>query len=290
MGRRKRTNFGVSAYRNNKQYLAYFERLKDIAISMFEWKNLPPEIDERYLELILFEQGSALFFKNDAGDFATLRFSNQGKLDIYNRPIKRRAYANNGYNGTFDASNSVIIYNNYLHTNTVPLIENYAMRLWDLDRTIDVNARAQKTPILIVCKENERLTVQNLYKEYDGNSPVIYADKGLDPNSLKVLKTDAPYIGDKIYSLRTQIWNEALTYLGISSTNTQKKERLISDEVLRQNGGTVASRYSRLNARKQACKAINEMFGLNIDVEFREDFVIPEDMKPTDGEVGDTDE
>lgn len=278
--RRRHTEFGESALDNNMSYISYYERLKDIGMSMFEWKNLPPEIDERYLELMLFEQGRVLFFKDkEAGFYATLKFTNQGTLDLYNRPIKRRAYANNGYNNTFDNTDSVIIYNNYLHTNSATLVRRYAQRLWDLDRTIDINCKAQKTPILLKCSEGERLTTKNLYKEFDGNAPVIYADKGLSTNPISVLNTNAPYVADKLYNLRTQIWNEALTYLGVSSTNTQKKERLISDEVMRQNGGTVASRYSRLEMRKQACDEINSMFGLNVSVDFREDFIIPEDVE-----------
>ena len=88
------------------------------------------------------------------------------------------------------------------------------------------------------------------------------------------MQTGAPYVADKLYQLKTQIWNEALTYLGISNINTQKKERLITDEVSRNQGGVVASRYSRLESRRQACKKINEMFGLNIECNYREDFQI----------------
>ena len=94
----------------------------------------------------------------------------------------------------------------------------------------------------------------------------------MSANSLKVLKTDAPYIGDKLSDLKARIWNEALTYLGISNTNMIKKERMLRDEVIRNLGGTIASRYSRLEARRQACKQINEMFGLNIWCDYREDY------------------
>ena len=108
--------------------------------------------------------------------------------------------------------------------------------------------------------------------KWEGNEPVIFGDNKLNPESLKVLNTGAPYVADKLYTLKTQIWNEALTYFGISNVNFQKKERLISDEVIRNQGGTIASRYSRLNTRRQACDEINRMFGLNMSVDFRDDF------------------
>ena len=148
----------------------------------------------------------------------------------------------------------------------------YAKRLYNLDRIIDVNANAQKTPVLLKADEMQRLTVLNAYKEWDGNQPVIYGDKALDPNCLSVLRTDAPYVADKIYQLKTQYWNEALTHLGISNLNIQKKERLVSDEVVRSQGGTIASRYSRLQARRDACEKINQIFGLNVEVDYRDDF------------------
>jgi hypothetical protein len=112
----------------------------------------------------------------------------------------------------------------------------------------------------------------NLYKEYDGNAPVIYGDKNLNANGLTVLKTDAPYNADKLYQLKTQYWNEALTYLGISNINSVKKERMITDEVTRNQGGVVASRYSRLESRRKACDEINRMFGLDIWCDYREDY------------------
>jgi hypothetical protein len=125
---------------------------------------------------------------------------------------------------------------------------------------------------LIQCEENQRLTLKNVYQKYDGNEPVIFGDKNLNPNALKVLQTGAPYVADKLYQLKTEIWNEALTYLGISNVNYQKKERMISDEVMRAQGGIVASRYSRLESRRQAVEEINKMFGLNIEVNYREDY------------------
>ena len=151
-------------------------------------------------------------------------------------------------------------------------MEMFARRLYNIERTIDVNVNAQKTPVLVQATESQRLTMKNLYKEYEGNEPFIFGSKALDVNGLKVLQTGAPYVADKLYELKVQYWNEALTYLGISNINTTKKERMITDEVTRNQGGVVASRYSRLESRRQACKQINNMFGLDIWCDYREDF------------------
>lgn len=278
MGRRK-TNFEESLAMNNYTHMQYAYRLMELSISMFEWKNLPEGVDERFLEMVLFTDGHAVFFKDDElGDYLALQCLINGKLNVYRIPINRRAFAVNGYQKQLTDKDSVIIFNNMLHTNSWLDVKMFAKRLYNLDRIIDVNANAQKTPILIKGNEQQRLTLTNLYKEYDGNAPVIFADKSLDMNALQVLSTQAPYVADKIYQLKTQIWNEALTYLGISNVSFQKRERMVSDEVTRSQGGTVASRYSRLNARRQACEQINKMFGLNIECDFREDYQFSEEV------------
>lgn len=271
MGRRK-TNFDESANMNNRMYGEYLTRLTELSVAMFEWKNLPDTIDPRFLELTLFSDGQAVFFKDEVMGYLALQCTVNGRLNVYRIPIKRRAYAVNGYQRQLDDKNSVIIWNNYLHTNSILTVRNYAKRLYNLDRIIDVNANAQKTPVLVQGTEQQRLTLLNVYQQFDGNAPVIFGDKNLDINSLKVLQTNAPYVADKLYQLKTQIWNEALTYLGISNLNVQKKERLLSDEVIRSMGGVIASRYSRLQARREACDAINRMFGLDISCDFRDDF------------------
>ena len=283
MAKRDR-QFWESASLNNATFRQYYNRLTELSISMFEWKNLPDTVDPRYLELTLFSDGQAVFLEDEEIGFLALQNANGGKFNVYRIPVNRRAYAVNGYQKDLTDKDSVIIFNNYLHNNSRLDVEMFARRLWNLDRAIDVNANAQKTPVLIQCDETQRLTMLNLYKKYDGNEPFIFGDKNLNPNAIKTLKTDAPYVADRLYQLKTQIWNEALTYLGISNINITKKERLITDEVTRNQGGTIASRYSRLEARRDACKQINKMFGLNIWCDYREDYQALTEEVLTDGD------
>lgn len=288
MGRRnKDRNFWDSAMMNNATYIQYYNRLTELAISMFEWVNLPEEIDPRFLELVLFAKGKAIFFKDPDIGYMALMVTDMGPMNAYRVPLRRRAYASNGYNAELSIDDSVMIYNNYLRTPSKLDVEMFSRRLYNIDRTIDINVNGQKTPILIECDETQRLTLQNLYMQYDGNKPVIYGDTALQNNPLKAIQTGVPYVADKLTMLKTQYWNEALTYLGISNLNIQKKERLVSDEVARNMGGVIASRYSRLNARKDACKEINKMFGLDIDVEYRDDFREQDDEFMLTGDTSD---
>lgn len=286
--RRKKTNFEESLVLNMASYYEYLDRLTELAISMFDWKNLPDSIDARFLELTLFTDGQAVFFKDEElDDYLCLQVATNGGFNVYRIPLRRRAYAVNGYQKQLDIKDSVIIYNNMLRRNSIRTVKLYARRIANLDRIIDVNSNAQKTPVLVQGSDTQKLTLENVYKEYDGNAPVIFGYSDLDLKGFSVLKTDAPFVADKIYQLKTQLWNECLTYLGISNLNIQKKERLVADEVVRNQGGTIASRYSRLNARRQAVDEINRMFGLDIEVDYREDYREADDEVMFSGETGD---
>lgn len=269
----KDNQFNKSIVANAWTYVQNYQRLMEMAISMWEWTGLPDTVDARFLEYTLFTDGQCVFFEDEVLGYLGLQCAIGGQLSVYRIPLQRTAYAANGYNKHLTDEDSVIIFNNLLHTNSQLDTEIFAKRLYELDRTIEVNCKAQKTPVLIKCDENERLTMKNMYMKYDGNQPYIFGTKSLNTNDLTVLKTDAPFVAPSLYDLRMQIWGEALSYLGISSSQVQKAERVSTVEVNKSLGATVAARYSRLMARKQACAQINKMFGLNIDVEFRTDIV-----------------
>ena len=257
---------------NVDTYTYWYARLVEIAIAGFEWKNLPAEIDPRFLEMILCFDGKALFyFDDDLGEYVALQFFNSSTLDIYREPFKRTAFspAVNFRHKALDESESVIIWNNGLHLPEILPLRLYARRIAECERTIDVNIKGQKTPKIIRSTNEERLTLENLFKKYDGNIPFIFGSKNLaDMQDITVLDTTVPYIADKVQILKRQLFAEALTYFGIENANTEKKERLVSDEVASNFGGVEIARRTRLNARKLACRKINERFGLNIDVEF----------------------
>lgn len=275
MGRNRRNKyknqFFTSMLQNCVSWQYYYKRLKEIAISCIEWKNLPDTVDARFLEMTLFEDGAGVYFNDEVLGNLFLQATLDGKLNVYREPIKTKTCAVNGYLKDLNETNSVIIHNNMLHTNSVEACKMFAMRLANIDRTIDVNINAQKTPVLIKSGENERLSMVNLYQQYDGGMPFIFGSDQLNTDNITALRTDAPFVAPQLYELKTNIWNEALTYLGISNVNITKRERLVSDEVNRSQGGSIASKFSRLHERQVAVEKINKMFGTNISVDYREE-------------------
>lgn len=273
MGRKNRNYYAQSAILNNAQYLYYYHRIMQLALSRFEYKYLPDSMDERFLEMQLIERGSALLFTDDVMGPLCLPFSYGGSLDIYQKPTIRRAYASNGYNTERSEIDSVIIYNNRMRSPDIAAIRLFAYRLWNFDRIIDINCNAQKTPIVVQCDEQGRLTLTNLFKEVDGNSPVIYTNKNLDlPNSLKAINIQAPFIAENVLNIKKAVWDECMSYLGITTAGIYKAERVTSSEANNSGGTTVASRWSPLAERQTAVEKFNQMFGLNITVNMREDY------------------
>lgn len=264
---------------NVNSFIKYRDQLMELGMTMIDWDfSAIPEkkrqfLNQRQVEYHEYFKGATVFFEDKELDaYLILPVILGGQFDLDDVPKRRVAYAKNGYRKELDETNSVVIYNNYLRKPSCYTVNHYANRLADLENAIDVNCKAQKTPVAIICDENERLSMKNLYEQYEGNYPFIFGEKDLNIKGVRAISTGAPFVADKMYQIKMQVWNEALTHLGISNISYQKKERLVSDEVIRNMGGTIASRYSRIECRRDAVKKIKDMFGVEIKVDFREDY------------------
>lgn len=261
---------------NNDTYIDYLDRLRMLATSLFTWEGLDEIAGygaSRFLEQVLFDDGRACFLEDTKLGFLALRVNPSDKLNVYNLPIKVMAWSI-GYNKQYDFDDVVYIMNNELQKPTLASLRLFAMRLYEIERTIDVNLCAQKTPILIEGDTKTILTLKNVYMQYSGNTPFIFGNKQFDiSNHLNVLKTDAPYLIDKLDAHKHQVFNEVLTVLGIDNANTDKKERLITDEV--ESNDQLIKYYLNCfyKTRKKACDEINKRYNLNIKISLNKEIV-----------------
>lgn len=284
--RRKDIEFLDSELANQQTYFDYLNRFKKIALSMFEWENLPEGMNQRYLEQCLYYRGQAsLLYDEDYGYLNTQCCSN-GNLNIYYLPSSLNCYSfgyqqdRKLYTGVVNYNKEtgeriktdqcILVMNNWERIPTALTLELFAYRLYEAQRTADVNIMNSKTPILILTDENQKLALQNAYTQYSGNSPVIFADKnsGLE-GAIKSIDTKVDFIADKITEYKKEIWNEALTFLGINNLKDDKKERLITDEANSNNELINLNLQSYLIPRQEACKQFNEYFGLTGDKAIR---------------------
>lgn len=273
---------------NNDTYHMFYMQLKNMVLSLFEWKGLPETVNERFLEQTLFENGHACLVYDEVYGYLGLPSNLRGTVNMYNEPVEVTAIST-GYNKDFTVGkDAVVIYNNNMKEPSELTARLYSQRLYEVERTIDVNIKTQKFPIMILCNEQQRLSMKNMFMQFDGNSPYIFGHKTLDLDSVKVLNTDAPFIADKLILYKHNLWNECMLKLGISNFNQQKKERLVESETNANAEQVEGFRNGMLVMRQKACEQINKLFGLNVSVKFRVD-TEPE-VSDEDGKVLDTDQ
>lgn len=263
------TSVDKSGIANGRAWRHYYYRSKLLSTSMFEWLNLPNEIDAEFIEKNLYEQGKLSFFYDDDYGFIITKCTDTGDINIYDRPVSYECYGNK-FNKKIAAADCVIIRNNILELPTWTLDRFFLNRLWDIQRSIDVNLHNSKTPNLVQCAESQRLTLKNLFMQYDGNIPAIFANKDIDLDGVKVLNFNTPFIADKLWEIKDKLWNEFLSTKGINNANTEKRERLITDEVNANNQLIDFQVDTLLNSRKKAVELINKKWNLNIEVKLRE--------------------
>ena len=269
---------------NNQTYIDYLERMKKICLSMFEWVNLPPTCNARFLEMCLYYNGQAALLYSDELGYLNTMASDGGYINIYGLPTEVMCYSYR-FNerrslytvdtGEEKGKECILVMNNYERIPTSATISLFAYRLAEAQRTVDVNIKSLRTPILITTDQKQYFTLKKMYEEYDGNTPAIFADKNLiSPDALKAIKTDAPILLDDIMQYKREIWNEFLTTMGLQNLS-EKKERLISNEVDSNNEVINMNLQSLLIPRKEACRLFNEKYGLMgdkaIDVKVRSD-------------------
>lgn len=244
----------------------YYARLKTIALSVFKWEGLPDSCNARFLEDCLFRYGQAVFVKDPTMSYLNLKVAPASTLNVYEEPTAFTAFST-GYNHIYNAYECVWIKNNDLLKSTDSTIMFFAERLTAIELALMVNINAQKTPLLIRCDEKTRMSLQAIYEQYEGNTPVIFGTKTLSEKPIEAIITGAPFVADKLREEKRAVWNEALEFLGINTNPAdKKKERVVVSEVNANNEQIDIQALTLFKCRQEACDKINSMFGLNVSV------------------------
>lgn len=249
----------------------FFNKLKSLACGRFAYSGLPKEIETFYIEQVLFYNGKGVLFKDDVLDrFAFMKVTLSGEFDIYNTPMERQAFAVTGYLKTYNKNNSVLIKNNADSMPSAYICKFYAKRLAEIWRTIGVNLRALRTPVVIASPDDMFLTYQNLGEQLDNNVPVIKVRDTVDLDRIKCLDLGAKSYLRELEEEFVRVKCQALTDLGIDNSAVEKPERLVSSETDGNNGEIALHRATELATRERAIEAFNRMYGFNATVNYRE--------------------
>ena len=305
MGDIRKYNYGVDLvshydYKNKQKNLQHHvEYMLNRSNIMFEYKNLPDTIPERELEVLLQTNGFCAFVKID-GDFYVVNGGLGGLPDVYNRPtqiVVTVPYLN--YNATLDIDKDcVIIPNDSMYMGLLPLYEKYCTILMENEITMilaTVNKRVQN-----LLSANDDNTVESakqfLKAVFDGDLGVIAESQLFD--SLKVNNSSANSQVSMKDLFEFQQYTKASLYneIGLSANFNMKRERLTANEVEANTDNLYPLVDDMLKCRRLALEKINEMFGLNIEVQFNSSWdyrlfngePIDSEVIADDGTVGDS--
>lgn len=257
---------------NNMQHLVqmmYYRHITELSTNRFKWTGLPDTVDERYMELTLYQRALAVFYDDHDYGFVAMNASGSGEINMYDNPLSFDVTFPRSGHKTISAKNCVPIWANYLRIPDYDIVRIYTEKLAKIDQTIDIAIENLRFSKVVMVEENQRLSYTNILRQHQSGQPIIFGNKNLDLANIAAFDVGAhPEALASLMLAKTKLENECYSKLGINNSNQEKKERLVEAEVSANDAQIVASQRINLNARQQACEAINDMFGLDVWVEF----------------------
>src|SRR5690625_3214809 len=241
----------------------YRRVLTELSVNRFKWVGLPASVDERFLEMTLFQQGMSIFYWDAEYErFMAVR-GTATHPNVYDNPTRFTTIGVGQYQSkTLTPELAVPIFSNYMRVPDHDIVLLYATKLAQIERTIEINTRQMRMPYVVAASENQRLSMTNIMRQQEEGQPVIFTTPGLDMESIQVFPTNIEK--DQVMNLqitKEKMWNECMTLLGIKNANQEKKERMVVDEVNANEDQVMSSRGVSLNARQHACDIINAKWG-----------------------------
>lgn len=254
---------------NDLTFKTLFDKYRLIAINAFQWDGLPDGIEERHIETRLFEQGKALFFRDPGMSYMTLQGDPGKGQNVYGDPLEFIATGHN-YRRVLPSTECVLIENNKLQLCTRDFVMFYVAKMAEAERTLDVNIKSCKTPVIFACDDKDLLSFKRIFHEVDGNTPALFVDRGLNLDGITAFQTGVKFLGNDLSDYLQTVENKLLTFLGCNNNPVDKKERVNTLET-RSNDQLIDSfSQLQLEARERACERINDMYGLSLSVKRRE--------------------
>lgn len=261
---------------------------QNLTMNRFRWENLPDGIESRHIEQALYLNGTAVFFKQKyTNKFRCLPAFGKGDPDIYGDWQSYDAFGYNGIKETMKADKCVPCFENDTRYPLVNSVYYFANLIAEIDRTIHINTKQQRRPYIISTTKDMELSARRFMEKLEQDEYVLQ-DKGLsgkrkDDLTIEVLQTKSEFLIDKLNDAKHELENDFLDIIGINNNaNTDKKERLLVDEINSNNEYIDNNLDIAYKCRLEFQKKVNEKFGLNIRVVKVKDII---DKENTEKEI-----
>ena len=258
-----------------------FNLLKLLTMNRFKWENLPEGIESRHIEEALFNTGQVAFHEDKIYGLLVLPCASSGQLNIYGDPVEF-VLTGHGFHKQVKVNDLVRIKNNDTATPSIIHVKYYTEYLSNLETLMDDNLRQQRYPFIITTTKQNEFTMKNLYKKIEDGEDAIFVDERLSQGGdlgINVLQTGVPFLLDKLQEHKNDVTNELMTWLGLNNANTDKKERMLVDEVNVNNTHILMNLDLEYKNRQKACEEINKKYGLNITVKKAIDEFVEEQQR-----------
>lgn len=266
----------AGALSKNRLYISYRDWCLKKLFGAFEFSGVPDNWDYDYLLYNLFIDGYVAITDTNIG-VIPLRCGVTG-VNAFDHPTT--AIFANAVLGNFerelfgnDPSNScALVKLQYNYDGVMPIVDRYALLLAACDNSIAVNLRNSKVAFIgFVSSKQQAATIEKMYDDIDSGKPAVYVKRGdgITSDDIYYNHVKETYIANDIQLLKQSIKNDFLTEVGLNNANTDKRERLIVDEVNANNDEVQANVQHWLDNITEGLKRANALFGLNLSVKLR---------------------
>lgn len=238
--------------------------------------NIPEEWAMNYFRFQLFHWGSlAVIYTDEFGwipqPYSILEldlFYQPKKIQVYNQFIKDPKVGIIGIN-----SGIIRLMDDFYGLDDI--VTKYAVQLAEIDKACHINLMTTNTAVKFDAKDKKEADeIKEAFGRASEGEPFIVVKKSItdqqkDMGTTLLPNPTALYLTDKLLDARATVMKQFLTEIGIANANTQKKERLISDEVNQNNQETNAVVDIIKENLDKCFKEINSISGLNLSVEKR---------------------
>ena len=254
--------------KNLNDYITY---MLNRSATMFKYHNLPDTMPQREIELLLQCNGWGCVCEIE-GNLYCLNGGLGGVPNAYNMPteiIINNPYLNYNKTLTID-TDCVIIPNDSMYVGLLPMYNRYCTMLVENDITMilaTVNKRVQN-----LLSANDNNTVESaknfLKKVFDGELGVIAESKLFDSLKVNASSVNSTVSMTELFEFEQYVKASLYNEIGLSANYNMKRERLTSAEVETNTDSLYPLVDDMINQRRKAVEKINEMFGVNIEIEF----------------------